>query len=139
MAVTVPSPPEAPPALAAGDPEAALQRSRVRMAAFLLGAGATHFIFPRFYEAIVPRWAGSPKVHVVWSGLAELLAGTLLAVPGTRRVGAWLALVLLVVVYPANVQMAIDAGRPKDLETLAVWLRLPLQLPMWRAAWRLTR
>lgn len=139
MAVTTPPPPAAPSAPVAPDPEVRLQRSRVRMAAFLLGAGATHFVFPRFYEAIVPRWAGSPRFHVVWSGLAELLAGTLLAVPRTRRVGAWLALVLLVAVYPANVQMAIDAGRPKDLEGLAAWLRLPLQIPMWRAAWRLTR
>lgn len=119
--------------------QASLEAGRVRLAAFLIGAGVMHFLAPSYYERIVPRWAGSPRFHVVWSGVAELLAGTLLMVPGTRRVGAWMALVLLVVVFPANVQMALDAGRPRDAHTAMVWARLPLQLPMWRAAYRQTR
>lgn len=129
------------PVTASGDArvDTTHEAGRMRLAAFLIGAGAMHFLAPQFYERIVPRWAGNARFHVVWSGVAELLAGTMLTVPRTRRVGAWLALVLLVVVYPANVQMAIDAGRPKDLHTAMVWARLPLQLPMWRAAWRQTR
>lgn len=129
----------APPAVGQDAAAAAAEAGRVRLAAFLVGAGVMHFLAPSYYERIVPRWAGNARFHVVWSGLAELLAGTLLAAPGTRRVGAWLALTVLVVVYPANVQMAIDAGRPRDLPTALVWARLPLQLLMWRAAWRQTR
>jgi len=125
----------APPDQPATRPEAA----RLRLAAMMLGAGVMHFVAPKFFEDIVPKWAGNAKFHVVWSGVGELLAGTLLVVPATRRVGAWLALVLLVLVYPANVQMAIDAGKPRDAESLIVWLRLPLQFPMFRAAWRQTR
>jgi len=115
------------------------EAARLRLAAMLFGVGVMHFVAPKFFEDIVPKWAGNAKFHVVWSGMAELLAGVLLAVPSTRRVGAWLALVLLVLVYPANIQMAIDAGKPKDAESLIVWLRLPLQFPMFRAAWRQTR
>ena len=40
----------------------------------------------------------------------------------------------LLAVYPANIQMAVDAGRPRDAEGWAAWLRLPLQLPMIRWA-----
>ncbi|MCC5950825.1 MAG: DoxX family protein [Acidimicrobiia bacterium] len=109
------------------------------LAGLLIVAGVLHFVVPRFYEQIVPRWAGNARFHVMWSGAAEVVSGLLLLVPPTRRAGAWLALVTLVLVYPANVQMAIDTGRPKDLMGVAVWLRLPLQLPMWRAAWRHTR
>jgi uncharacterized membrane protein len=108
---------------------------RMRLAALMIGAGVMHFVAPRFYERIVPKWAGNATFHVVWSGVAELLAGTLMAVPRTKRVGAWLALTLLVVVYPANIQMAIDHGRPRDLEGALVWARLPLQIPMWRSAY----
>ena len=123
-----------------GGPEAHASAPSGRwLAVLLLVTGALHFVVPRFFEDIVPRWAGNARFHVVWSGVAELLAGSLLLVPGTRRVGAWLALVVLVAVYPANVQMALEAGRPKDLESVALWARLPLQLPMWRTAWRLTR
>lgn len=119
--------------------QASLEAGRVRLAALLIGAGVMHFLAPSFYERIVPRWAGNARFHVIWSGVAELLAGTLLVVPGTRRVGAWMALVLLVVVFPANVQMAIDAGPPRDARSAMVWARLPMQLPMWRAAYRQTR
>jgi uncharacterized membrane protein len=112
---------------------------RLALAAFMFAAGVTHFVAPGFYERIVPHWAGNPKFHVAWSGVAEIVAGTLLAVPPTRRVGAWLTLVILVAVYPANIQMVIDAGRPRNAEGVVAWVRLPLQLPMLWAALRQTR
>jgi uncharacterized membrane protein len=60
-------------------------------------------------------------------------------VPRSKRLGAWCALVVLVAVYPANVHMALEAGRPRDPYSVAAWLRLPLQFPMWRWAFRHTR
>ena len=42
----------------------------------------------------------------------------------------------IVGVYPANISMALEAGRPRSLATLAPWLRLPLQFPMIAWAWR---
>jgi uncharacterized membrane protein len=105
----------------------------------MFGAGVTHFVAPRFYERIVPAWAGNPRFHVVWSGVAEILAGSLLALPPTRRLGAWLTVMILVAVYPANIQMVIDAGRPRNAEAVVAWVRLPLQLPMLWAALRQTR
>ena len=134
-AVTVP----AAPATSVGGVSLPSDRSRLGLAAFMAGAGVMHFVVPRFYEQIVPRWIGHEKQVVAWSGVAEILCGALVAVPRTRRLGAWLTLVTLVVVYPANVQMAIDAGKPHDAMSWGAWLRLPLQLPMWRWAWKHTR
>lgn len=116
-----------------------VERSRLGLAVFMVVAGLMHFVVPRFYERIVPRWVGHEHAVVAWSGVAEILCGALVAIPRTRRVGAWLTLVTLIVVYPANVQMALDAGRPRDAMSWGAWLRLPLQLPMWRWAWRHTR
>lgn len=114
-------------------------RSRLGLALFMAGAGVTHFVAPDFYARVVPRWIGHEKAVVAWSGVAEVLCGALVAVPRTRRLGAWLSLALLVVVYPANIDMAVRAGRPHDAESWAAWIRLPLQLPMWRWAYRTTR
>jgi uncharacterized membrane protein len=127
------------PGTVSGDAVKAGPPGRLALAVFMFGAGVTHFLAPGFYERVVPVWAGNRRFHVVWSGVAEMLAGTLLAVPRTRRAGAWLALIILVMVYPANIQMVIDAGRPRNAEGVVAWVRLPLQLPMFWAAFRQTR
>jgi uncharacterized membrane protein len=106
-------------------------RSRYALAAFMVGAGIMHFVVPGFYARIVPRWFGHERATVAWSGVAEGLCGLLLAMPRTKRLGAWLTLAVLVAVYPANVQMALDTGRPHDPVSAGIWLRLPLQVPLW--------
>lgn len=125
---------------AAGDAAAPApgERSRYALAAFMAGAGAMHFIVPGVYEKIVPRWLGHERAVVRWSGVAEALCGALLALPRTKRAGAWLTVVTLLAVYPANVQMAIEAGVPRDALGLGTWLRLPLQVPLIGWAYRHT-
>ena len=104
------------------------------LAAFMVGAGALHFVIPRSYQRIVPRFLGHAPLLVAATGVAEIGAGVLLAVPATRRLGAWLSVVLLVVVWPANVQMALDGGLPgagfPAGSAVVAWLRVPLQAPL---------
>lgn len=108
-----------------------------------MGAGAAHFALIEAYEPIVPGWVGDPRRAVLASGAAELAAGALLALPATRRAGAWASVVVLVAVFPANVQMAMDggiAGTGFPLGSPAVaWLRVPLQVPLAAWAWALAR
>jgi uncharacterized membrane protein len=111
-------------------------RSRLALAAFMAGAGIVHFVIPRFYEQIVPKWLGHERELVLGSGVVEILSGALIAIPRTKRLGAWLAFVTILAVYPANIQMAIDAGRPHDAFSWGPWLRLPLQFPMLAWAYR---
>ena len=98
-----------------------------------------HFVKPEFFEAIVPTWIGHEKATVAVSGVAEIAAGALLVSERTRKVGAWWTLAVLIGVYPANIQMAVDAMPPKSGEDCAIWVRLPLQFPMFAWAWRHTR
>jgi uncharacterized membrane protein len=119
--------------------------SRLALAALLLGTGSLHFVITPSYERIVPRalGSGSARTLVLVSGAAEIAAGALLTVPRTRRLGAGLAAALFVVVFPANVQMALDggiagAGFPLGSPVVA-WLRLPLQVPLVWWALRLAR
>ena len=102
------------------------------------GSGVLHFTRPQFYRKIVPRPLGHPNELVAVSGAVELLCAVAMIVPPTRRLGGWATAGLLVAVFPANVQMALDGGLkgapfPANSALLA-WLRLPLQLPAILAA-----
>ncbi|MGH9278412.1 MAG: DoxX family protein [Acidimicrobiales bacterium] len=110
------------------------------LAGFMLLAGSAHFVAPRAYERIVPRFVGSPALWVRTTGVAEILCAGLLIGRRTRRVGALATVAVLVVVFPANVQMAIDGGIPSYGFPLGspvvAWARLPLQVPLVIWAWR---
>lgn len=101
----------------------------------MVGAGALHFVIPSSYERIVPRGLGHARALVLMSGVVEIACGALLSQARTRRLGGWLTAGLLVGVFPANVQMALDAGAPAGLGAALAWLRLPLQVPL--VAWAL--
>lgn len=106
-------------------------RAALGLALLLAAAGVTHFVTPRFYDAIVPdRLPGAPRTWTLLSGVAELACAAAVAHPRTRRAGASAAAVLFVAVFPANVQMAIDwQDRPLP-DRLVAYGRLPLQVPL---------
>lgn len=114
--------------------------SPLALAAFMGTAGVLHFVVPGTYATIVPGFLGRPRALVAVTGLAEIVAAGLLSIRRTRRVGAWLSVGLLVVVFPANIKMALDggiAGHGFPLGSPVVaWLRLPLQVPLVVWAWR---
>ncbi len=100
----------------------------------MLAAGTAHFLVPDLYARTVPRGLPGPHFWVQASGAAELAGSLLLALPRTRRLGAWWVACLLVALFPANVQMALDGGlrgEPWPLSSPVVtWVRLPLQVPL---------
>jgi len=107
------------------------------LAATMAASGVSHFLAPEPYEQIVPHFLGSAGLWVRLSGAAELGCAVLLLFRRTRVVGGWLTAGVLVAVFPANLQMALDgglAGRPFPLGSPVVaWLRLPFQAPL--VAW----
>jgi uncharacterized membrane protein len=107
------------------------RRARVALAGLFVVTGVLHFVVPDPYVRIIPRllpgsWA-RPLVYA--SGAAELAAAGLLA----KQRHGWWVVALLVLLFPANVQMAVD-----DPNVLTIG-RLPLQLPMIWAAWPVAR
>ena len=112
-------------------------RSALGLAALLAGAGVTHFLRPRPYDAIIPsRLPGRPRTWTYASGLVELGCAAAIVVPRTRRAGALAAAGLFVGVFPANVKMAYDWRRRPLPFRAAAYARLPLQAPL--VAWGLT-
>jgi uncharacterized membrane protein len=119
------------------------QNSARALAGLLLGMGTLHFAVPGAFDRIVPRLLGPPRPWTLLSGAAELAAGALVAVPRTRRAGAWTAAAVFVAVFPANIQMALDGGVagaswPAN-SALASWLRLPLQPVLVWWAWKVSK
>jgi uncharacterized membrane protein len=118
-----------------------------RLAGMLIGSGVLHMVAPQAYERIVPRQLGDARRVVHLSGLAELACGALLLAPPTRKLGGWASVALLLGVFPANVQMALDAGTehqavkqvPAPLFRAVALARLPLQVPMVLRALRVAR
>jgi uncharacterized membrane protein len=114
--------------------------SLLGMVGLLAASGTLHLVAPGSYRRIVPRALGHAAGIVAVSGVCELLCATLLLLPTTRRLGAWSTAALLVAVFPANMQMALDgglAGTPFPAgSAVAAWLRLPLQVPL--VAWALS-
>lgn len=111
------------------------------LAALLVGAGATHFLKPGFYDPIVPHALPGPaRAWTYASGVAELAVAAAVANPSTRRRGALAAAGLFVAVFPANLQMALDADS-SGMKAIA-YARLPLQIPLvvWAVSvWRARR
>ncbi len=112
---------------------------RVALAVLFLGAGAMHFVIPAAYMRIMPPYLPAPATLVWVSGACEMLGGAGLLLPFSWRVAAWGLVALLIAVMPANVQMALDHAHWPKIPEWALWLRLPMQLPLIAWAWRYTR
>ena len=114
--------------------------ARVGTAAFWIVAGALHFVIPRSYEAIVPRpIARWRRELVVASGVAEIAGGIAVLPDRSRRGARWWLLATLAAVYPANVNMAVNAKDFARIPEPALWGRLPVQFVFAWMTWRGTR
>lgn len=104
------------------------------MAALYVAAGINHFVHPAMYLHIMPPWLPAHHLLVWVSGAAEILLGLLLLLPFSRRLAAWGIICLLVAVFPANVQMALNFWRQNHPALWMALARLPLQgLLIWWA------
>lgn len=102
-------------------------------------SGLIHLVRPQVFERVVPHWAPKPRTLVYASGVAELACAAGLV---TERSWAGPASAgLLLAVWPANIQMAVDDARAHKplVRQLVMWARVPMQLPMVAAVWRTRR
>jgi uncharacterized membrane protein len=112
--------------------------SRGLLGVTFLVTGVLHFLRPRMYEAIMPRYLPAHRELVYASGVAEL-AGGAGVLAGRSRAG-WFLIATLIAIFPANVEMAVHAERFHRIPQPLLWARLPVQglliAWVWRAAVR---
>ena len=110
------------------------------LATLLIAAGVMHFVTPAFFDEIVPEsLPGGQGLWTLISGAAEIGIGSMVIVPRSRRVGATLAGLLFLAVWPANFKMAFDWSDRSFGERALAYGRLPLQLPLIYLAWIVRR
>ena len=109
-----------------------LELAALYLLAFAMVAiGILHFVRPKPFVRIVPKYLPAPLALVYISGFFEILGGLGLLIPGTRSWAAWGLIALYIAVFPANVYMlthdiSLDPRNP--IPRWALWLRLPFQL-----------
>ncbi len=117
-----------------------LTRSTAGLAALFTTSGTVHLVRPEVFVPLVPRWLPGRRGIVLGSGVAELVCAAGLVHPRTRPLAGWASAALLVGVFPGNVQMAVDAQqRRSTARKVGTVARLPLQVPLVRAALRAAR
>jgi uncharacterized membrane protein len=95
---------------------------------------------PETFMPLMPEAIPAHREVIYASGVAELVCAAGMLHPRTRRVAGLASAALLVGVFAGNVKMALDAMKTKNTTFKAVSLaRLPLQLPMIRAALKAAR
>lgn len=115
--------------------------SRAIAAAFLV-SGTAHLARPQVFLPLIPRAMPAPRGVVYASGVAELVCAAGL-LRGARWAGPASA-ALLAGLTPGNVEMALSAtraarrkgGAGRIAYAAGCWARVPLQVPLIRAALR---
>ena len=112
-----------------------LQSSTKLLVAGFVASGTVHLVRPEVFEPLMPAWVPAHREVILGSGVAELACALGMVLPRSRRVAGWASAALLLGVWPGNIKMALDSNRSSSTAfKVAAWGRVPLQLPMIRAA-----
>lgn len=100
------------------------------------GAGVLHLISPVVFRPLMPPVLPHPDAWIYASGVAEILCAYGLLT--RRRWAGTASTLLLLAVWPGNIQMALDSGSGRLSgaadDPLVAWARVPLQIPLIWAA-----
>jgi len=108
------------------------------LATFFVVGGTLHFVFPHTYANIIPPWIPQHLLMVWISGACEIAGGLGVLDARLRRVAGLGLIALSLAVFPANVQMFLNAhAADHSIAAQALLLlRLPLQIPLIYWIWR---
>lgn len=100
---------------------------RASCAALFAGVGIMHFIHPEFFVKIMPDWIPFQNELVYLSGFFEIIGAAGLMFRRTRTAAAFGLILLLIAVFPANINMAMHADRFPSIPAWILFARLPFQ------------
>lgn len=108
------------------------------LAVAMVVAGLAHLARPDPFVAHLPEWVPARDLIIAVTGVIEVVLGAALFGPSRhRRTVGRLVVTHLVVVFPANVYVAVaDVAVEGQPGGMYAWLRLPVQaLLVWIALW----
>jgi uncharacterized membrane protein len=103
---------------------------RYLIAVLFLITGIFHFIKPKLFTNIMPDYIPYHLAMVYISGVAEIMGGLGILIERTQLWAAWGLILLLIAVFPANINMTVESIQKSgytSLFSLVTIIRLPLQ------------
>ncbi len=97
------------------------------MAGLYFLAGLNHFRNPKMYLKIIPNFFPNPSLLNKISGLTEILLAIALCIPLLTHYAAIGIILLLIAVFPANLNMLLNKKASFGLPKWLLLLRIPLQ------------
>ena len=94
------------------------------------------------YLRTMPPYLPAHEALVTLSGIIEIVLGVALVLRPKTRLRVWAAwgiVLLLIAVFPANIQTYLNMKATADPRLTFALVRLPLQLPLIAWAWAYTR
>jgi len=97
------------------------------MAALYIFAGIMHFIKPKVYLRIMPKYLPNHKSLVALSGVAEIALGIGLCFPATKNIAIYGIIAMLVVFLSVHFYMLSGEKAAAGIPKWILLLRIPLQ------------
>lgn len=98
------------------------------MSILYIAAGINHFRVPKLYYKIIPPFFQDKKFFNEMAGFLEIAFGVLLFFPDLYNLGCWALIVLLILIFPANIYMYTNPQASLGLPKWLLLLRLPIQI-----------
>lgn len=98
------------------------------MASMYIFAGIMHFIKPKAYLRIMPKYLPNHKALVFWSGIAEVILGFALCIPVLKVFSIYSIIVMLTVFLLVHFYMLSSEKASAGIPKWVLILRIPLQL-----------
>lgn len=113
--------------------------TRLLYSFILMTAGILHFTRKKNFVFIMPKIIPFRPFFVLFTGICEILAGIALFFNLFKKLAGTLLTIFMILIYPVNIYMAIKKkplGPNQKANPAALWLRLPLQIPLIIGAYR---
>lgn len=105
------------------------------MAGMYVLAGIMHFIKPKMYVRIMPRYLPNHNTLVFWSGIAEILLGVGLCIPQLKTSSIYGIIAMLAIFFLVHFYMLSGEKASTGIPKWILILRLPLQFGLMYWAW----
>lgn len=109
------------------------------IALFFLSGGIAHFVITDFFILAMPDYLGYHRELVIISGIFEISGAVGMLISKTRVFAGYGLIALVIMVFPANINMALNPERYNEISPIFLYMRLPLQfLILWFIWWTIS-
>lgn len=105
------------------------------MAAFYAGGGINHFINPKFYLGITPKFFPAPNLLNQISGVAEIVLAAGLLFASTRQISAYLIIAMLISFFAVHISHLFNPPKMVQGKEWFLYIRIALQFVLIYWAW----